>query len=137
MTMHNQTMKLMIRSKTPMSASGFASWGRARIHINKSKYVFKPFASSKERYPSGVPVHFLATDKALAEWLIDTYNVTDGMTYTIQGFVGRKTRTHVGWSKTLAEITIHNAELKQYTVGRTGILQRYWFRREQKKSEIK
>lgn len=131
-------IKINIRVRKPMSEDGFKRWGiEQRMYIAKSRLVWKHFASSKDLAkifpPEGrVPVTYLMTDKALGNFLIDFFQVGDGETYALQQWSHGKTKTHIKWSKHLAEIRIINAERRQFEVSKSGALNTRWFRREGK-----
>jgi len=132
---HRTGFKLLIRVRRPMSDTGYLRWGRiARRSISKSKWVWQYYASTKAMgLPNGVPIQLLSDDKTMAEYLIPTFLLTEGYTYSLQGWTPAKTKTHVKVTKTLALITVHDAENLKYTVTNTARLNRYWFRQPKKK----
>lgn len=128
-------LKLCIFKKEPMSEDGYKRWGyKQRTHISKSKWVRKFFESTKDKFPDGVPLVYLQTDSALANWLIDNFIVSENVEYQIVGFSHGKTKTHVKFSKVLARIVVHNIELHKFTVWDSGNFNRYGFRRDLKKT---
>lgn len=134
MTEHKTHLKFVLRKKEPMSNWGFQRWGiKQRKHIAKSPVVWKPYASSRDlKGIDGIPVESLRTDAGIAEFFLDHFRLEPNTSYALQLFTHRKTKTHVGFTSTIAIIEIHDPEKRAYTVSRSGNLNRYWFRKTQR-----
>lgn len=130
-------IKILIRKKYPMSKAGYDKWGHMqKIHISKSKFVWKPYVSSKDYFykcfpPDGaIPIDYFVTDKALGDFILDFVTVSDGDLLGLQGFCHGKTRTGIKFTKHLATINIISVENRKFEIQKTQGLSRYWFRRE-------
>lgn len=138
---HRNSIKVLILYRTPMSDAGFANWDRhSKIHINKSRFVFKYFSSSKDMkhiFPETqgrVPVEHLANQQAIADWFLDSFPVTEKVVYYVYGWTHRKssyevpgTGKRVGISGCLCRIQVLNAEKRIVKVFGTRRLGSYWF----------
>jgi hypothetical protein len=127
------SIHLLIRAKVPMSEDGWKRWGkRQRLYISRHRQVFKNIIATKWEHPNGVPVNNLVTDERMAEWIMDNYNLMEGIEYNIQGWTKKKTKTGVGFTSTLARIRITNTEERKYEVWDSSRFRHYWFRRPMK-----
>jgi len=131
---HRTGMKLMVKERMRMQPSSFLRWGRkSRAAISKSKYVWRTYSSTRAiGEPNGVPVEVMANDKTLAEWCINRFMLADGCTYGFHGWVVGKTRTHVKLTRCLFQLTVHSADAMKYDFHHTGLLNRYFFRKDKK-----
>ena len=121
-----------------MSKDGFDRWGHLqKIHISKSRWVWKYYDSSRFQFPDGIPLEFLKTDREFGIFLINNYLLGTGETFSIQGWTHRKTRfgrggRGVGFTKKIFEIEVHDVEKYAFTV-KLSKLNNYWFRKQENK----
>lgn len=102
--------------------------------IAKSRFVWTYYASSRAmNYPDGIPIQYMETDKALADFLIEHFLLQEGFVYSIHGFTNGKTASHVKQTKSLMKLEVFDSENLKYNISGTGRLNRYWFRRQAKK----
>ena len=135
---HRTGFPLVIRCRTRMSNEGYDRWGkRLKKHIAKSRYVFKPYSSTRAiGMPEGIPVEVMKDDSVLGAYLIRTFLLAQGEEYSIQGFTGGKTKTHVKFTKTLFTINVLDADCDppKFQLTGSGSLNRYFFRAKKKSS---
>lgn len=132
---HRTGFKLYIKVRKPMNPESFNRWGaKQRVHIGKSKFVWKHYSSSTALgYPNGVDLEVMKTNKALGEWLITYAGIEENTPYAIYGWTAGKTKTHVKLTKPLAIIEVTSIEKMAFKVTHYGRLGRYHFRKEEKK----
>lgn len=132
---HRTGFKIYIKVRKPMSPESFLRWGiKQRSHIGKSKWIWKHYSSSTELgYKNGLDIEIMKTNKALGEWLITYAGLAEGEQYAIHGWTAGKTKTHVKLTKPLAIIEIQSIEKMSFKFTNYGRLNRYWYRREEKK----
>lgn len=134
---HRVGLKILIRRKVPMSKDGWNRWGRLqKIHIYKSKFVWKYYGCSRKYYPDGVPLEYLKTDSAFAVFLINNFLLENDSYFAVHGWAHKRTkfrrsRRGVGFTKKIFEIHVYDAELLKFKIV-SSKLNRYWFRREEK-----
>jgi len=135
-------IKILVRKRFPMSRDGFLRWSHIhRMYVAKSKFVWRPYASSRDYFfrffpeSGAIPVEYLVTDRAVGDFILDFLSVSDGDTFAIQSWQSGRTRTGVKFTKHLATIKIISVENRQFEITKTTGLSRYWFRRELSKDQ--
>jgi hypothetical protein len=126
--------KCQIKLRKPMARESFKRWGiKQRIHIAKHPTVWVYYASSRAiGLPQGIPISIMKNNKVMVDYLIDTFLLGNGEVFALHGYCHKKTAYHCGLTKILARIEIYDAEKKLYKITQTGLLSRYWFRREER-----
>jgi len=122
----------MLKLRKPMSQAGISHYStQARLKLRRVVWVY--YCSSRAiGLPDGIPIAIMRNNKVMVEFLINNCILANGETYALHGYCHKKTKFHVGLTKTLALITVHDTERMTYTLTNTKLLQRYWFRKEEK-----
>ena len=132
---HRTGFKVYIKILRPMYPESFKRWGlKQRVHIAKHKTIWDYYSTSKAiGEPNGIPIAAMANNKTMGEYIITHYYLASGETYQVYGWTNKKTKTKVGFTKALFNITVHDADKLRFDVTKDGRLSRYFFRHEPKK----
>lgn len=135
---HRLGFRFILFVRQPMSAEAYLRWGKkSRVAISKSKWVWRPYASTRSMgMPGGAPPEMFKDDNTMGNYLLSRFFLSDGETYGLRSWVQGRTKTHVKLTRTLALIQVHNSEKGSFTISRSGRLSRYWFRKTTSKKEV-
>lgn len=136
---HRTGFKIYIKVRKPMSKDGWDRWGiKQRIHIGKSKYVWKYYSSTRAmNMPNGVPIEFCKSEKSLAIWLITYMGLSEGETYAIHSWRGLSKKYPLPvLTKPLMIITILDVEKLAFKITKSGRYKRYWFTKTEDKTHM-
>lgn len=105
-----------------MPKESFARWGKQKINVSKSPFIYKPFTSLE------IPVEYFKTDEALKEYFSNLH-FPEGYIYLAHGYRFGKTKTHIAWTKCLFKIEPQGETVRIIDSRRLNL---YWFRRRKK-----